>query len=102
MLKIEKALQLQKRALNAVAELDAIVSDVRDECSEDDFRLKKRGVGLSIGRIQIELLEPIYKQHPEMDDLKDYFNMPESQNLGSVLRFDVLAIFLVSFLRGLF
>jgi hypothetical protein len=70
MLQKETALQIKKRALLAVAELDAIVSDIRDHCSDEDFELIRRGAGLSIGKIIVELLEPIYAQHPEIDDLK--------------------------------
>lgn len=65
------ALQIKRRALAAVAELDAIIVDVREQCSDEDFQMIKRGVGLSMGRIETDLLGPIYQQHPEIDDLKD-------------------------------
>ena len=71
MVKKETALNIQKRALQAVIELHAIGDEVRDQCSDEDFEMIKRGVGLSIGRIQTELLDYIYKEHPEIDDLKD-------------------------------
>lgn len=64
MVKLDAALRLQKRALDAVGELDSIVSDLRNEFSEEDVYLINRGVGLSIGKIQTELLQPIYDQHP--------------------------------------
>lgn len=69
MIKKETAIQIQKRALNAIVELNEILSELHPECSEDDYVVIKRGVGLSIGRIQMELLEPLYRQHPEIDDL---------------------------------
>ncbi len=70
MVEIEAALQLKKRALAAVAELDAIIAEVRDRCSDEDLEVIRRGVGLSIGRIATEILEPVFRQHPEIDDLK--------------------------------
>jgi hypothetical protein len=58
MVEQEIALHIKERAL-------------RDQCSEEDFQMIKRGVGLSIGRIATELLEPVYRQHPEIDDMRD-------------------------------
>jgi hypothetical protein len=34
------------------------------------MQLLKRGVGISIGTIEIDLLTIIYKEYPELDDLK--------------------------------
>jgi len=70
MIEIDAALRLKKRALAAVAELDGIVNDIRGHCSEDDFEIIRRGVGLSVGRIVTDVLEPVLLQHPEIDDLK--------------------------------
>ena len=70
MIRIETASQIKIRARLAIGELDAIVSDVRNHCSEEDFESIRRGVGLSIGKIITDVLEPIFKQHPEIDDLK--------------------------------
>lgn len=67
----ETAIQIKKRALNAVSELTTILSEVNNRCSDEDYMIIKRGVGLSIGNIQMELLEPIYHQHPEIDDLRE-------------------------------
>ena len=70
---IEKnlAVQIKKRSLTAIAELDSIVSDVRGQCSEEYFELIKRSVGMSIIKIIDDLLEPVYQQYPELDDLKE-------------------------------
>jgi hypothetical protein len=70
---IEKtiAIQIQQRALSAVRELMTILSDIDGKCSQRDRQSVKRGVGLSVGTIQMEILEIINAQHPEIDDLKD-------------------------------
>ena len=68
MIRQDVASQIKKRSLAAIAELDSIVSGVRDQCSEEDFETIKRSAGLSIIKIIDHLLEPIYQQHPELDD----------------------------------
>ncbi len=71
MVKKEIALQIQTRALNAVKELNIILSEKEDKCSAEDYTIIKRGVGLSLGTIQMEILEYINHQYPEIDDLKN-------------------------------
>lgn len=64
----EIALQIKERALRAIADLDGLIYDVRDRVSDEDFQMLRRGAGLAMARIITDLLEPIYKQHPEIDD----------------------------------
>lgn len=70
MVKKQIALQIQKRALTAIQELNIILSETEGKCSDEDYEMIKRGVGLSMGRIQMEILEYINRQYPEIDDLK--------------------------------
>jgi len=71
MVRKETAIKIQKRALSAIVELNTILSDVNGECSAEAYAVIKRGVGLSIGRIQMEIVEPLYREFPEIDDLAD-------------------------------
>ena len=64
----EPALLIKKRAHKAMAELDGLLGDIRSQCSTEEFQIIKRGVGLSMGTIITEILEPVYRQHPEIDD----------------------------------
>ena len=64
------AIEVKKRADKAIAELDLIVADIRDNCSEEEFKSIRRAVGNCLAVIINEILEPIYKQYPEMDDLR--------------------------------
>lgn len=64
------ALGIQERALCAVRELMAILSDIEGHCPEIDYQKIKRGIGLSVGDIQMEILEVINAQYPEIDDLE--------------------------------
>jgi hypothetical protein len=68
------SVQIKKRALVAIGELDSIVSDVRGKCREEEFEAIKRGVGMSIIRIIDDVLEPIYRQHPELDNDREQKN----------------------------
>lgn len=69
MIKKKIAIQIQQKALNAVKELHSILQAVESDCSEPDCESIKGGVGLSLGTIQMELLEVINTQYPELDDL---------------------------------
>lgn len=59
--------QIKGRALAAIAELDGIVSEIRGNCSEEEFQAIRSRVGHSIGFISDNLLEPIFKLFPEID-----------------------------------
>lgn len=65
----QTAIDIKRHALNAVTELSLLLNTIRDD--DDDYQLKKRGVGLSIGRIQTEILDIVYSDYPELDDLKN-------------------------------
>lgn len=69
---IEKkcALQIQQHALKAISELTAALNLTTNGCSQEKGLQIKRGVGLSIGTIQTELLDLLYLDYPEIDDLK--------------------------------
>ena len=71
MIEKEQALLVQSRSLAAIRELVAMLSEIKDHCPVEDFETIKRGVGLSIGTIQMDILEFINKQYPEIDDLAE-------------------------------
>lgn len=65
------AIEIKNLALDAVHSLMKALESCEGNCSEEDRRQIERGVGLSIGRIETELLGFIYQAYPELDDLKD-------------------------------
>ena len=65
------AITIKEHSTQAIRELTTILYEIGDHCSEDEFMIVKRGVGLTIGRIQMELLEYVNQHYPELDDLKD-------------------------------
>ena len=70
MMEKKTAIEIQQHALVAIrAESDAL-SSCENQCSLEEYQQIKRGVGLSMGRIETELLGVIYDAYPELDDLK--------------------------------
>lgn len=64
------AKELRNLSLRAVSHLSRIVLRSRDRCSPEEFERIKKGVGFAIGQLQTEILDMIYSQYPELDDLK--------------------------------
>ncbi|HZZ93330.1 MAG TPA: hypothetical protein VFE23_12270 [Usitatibacter sp.] len=69
---MEKALGqfIRDNGLDAVKSLSAILERARDGCSPEQYELLRKGIGLAIGKIQMEVLEVVYREHPDLDDLK--------------------------------
>lgn len=70
MMKKKQAIEIKKYSLDAISELSKILSIQRESVSEEEYERLKKGVGIAIGDIQINLLDVIYSQYPDIDDLK--------------------------------
>jgi hypothetical protein len=66
----ETAIEIKKRRVNAIRLLYEALSACENRCSPEEFERIRRGVGLSIGIIDTELLVVVYQAYPEIDDLK--------------------------------
>ena len=66
----EFATEIREHALNAISELSQVLNVKQSRCSQEEYEQIKRGVGLSIGKIQSDLLDVIYAAYPELDDLR--------------------------------
>jgi len=67
----DDAIEMRDHGVRAIEELSNLLNIAWERCSEDERQRIKRGVGLSIGRIDVELLSIIYEQYPEIDHLKN-------------------------------
>jgi hypothetical protein len=69
---IEKqcAVDIRELALKAISDLSEILMISRGRCSIDDYERIKKGVGLCIGGIQIDILDVINAVYPELDTLE--------------------------------
>ena len=64
------AVEARDHALKAISELSQALHLITERCSQEDFERIKKGIGLSIGVIQCELLDIIYAEHSDLTDLK--------------------------------
>ena len=71
MLEKDDAVEIRDHALKAIRELMDVLHISKDKCDPEQYEQIKRCVGLSIGRIQMEILEIINTAFPELDDLID-------------------------------
>jgi len=80
MLTKEDALIVRNHALKAIDELMTLFHFAKDKCSPQEEEQFKRGVGMSIGQIQMDILEVVNAQYPELDDLVDDQKESDSTN----------------------
>jgi len=66
----EDAIAMREHGLTAIEELSRLLNIALEKCNPEKYQQIKRGVGLSIGRINTELLDVIYAIYPELDHLK--------------------------------
>ncbi len=69
MMNNQEATEMRDHGLKAIQELLIVLNLAKTQCSQEQYEQIKRGVGLSIGRIQMELLAVINAAYPELDDL---------------------------------
>ncbi len=63
------AIEVKKFALHAVENLSKVLEVAKLGCDDDELAVFHKEVGLLIGKIQMGVLEPIYSQYPDLDDL---------------------------------
>jgi len=63
------AIEVKQHALEAVECLSRAFAAAKAGYSEDEMAALHRAVGQLIGSIQMEVLEPIYTQFDDLDDL---------------------------------
>jgi hypothetical protein len=67
----QDATTVRDHALKAIEELMTLFHFSNGRCSSEQHEQFKRGVGMSIGCIQMDILEVINREYPELDDLAD-------------------------------
>ena len=53
-------------ALQLSGKLDRHLGRIQAECSEDDFRKFRKGIGYVLGYLYTEVMDPIYREHPQL------------------------------------
>jgi len=85
MLKNEDATEVRDHALTAIKELMTLFHFAKDKCSAEQHEQIRRGVGLAIGKIQMDILEVVNEAYPQLDDLI------EAEADGSVIGSDAVS-----------
>jgi len=67
----EAAIELQRLSIRAIEILSELLLVSQRCLSGDEYETRRRAIGSIIGKIQIDLLDPLYMSYPELDDLKD-------------------------------
>jgi hypothetical protein len=67
----EAAIELQRLCLRAIEALSESLLVSQSSLSGEEYDARKRATGTLIGRIQTDLLDPLYLHYPELDDLAD-------------------------------
>ena len=67
----DAAIELQRLSIRAIEIMSELLLVSQINLSVDEYEKRRRVIGSIIGKIQIDLLEPLYKSYPELDDLKD-------------------------------
>lgn len=67
----ETAQKIKEHALKAIENLSSCLNAAANKSSEEDFEKLRKAVGLSIMKIDSDVLGFVYTKYPELDDLKD-------------------------------
>ena len=60
---------IRNLSLKAISQLSRILPVARDRNSPEEFERIRQVVGIAIGQVQTEILDPISSQYPDLDDL---------------------------------
>lgn len=59
---------LKQLGLDAVMSLSKLLELAKKRCSDEEYQRIKRGVGLTIGKIETDVLGELYKHFPDLAD----------------------------------
>lgn len=69
-MKRDVAVEVKQHALGAVESLSRALNSAKVGYSDEEMAKLHSEVGQLIGRLQMGVLEPIYEQFPDLDDLQ--------------------------------
>jgi hypothetical protein len=74
----ETAERFVQHLRTANAELARAIQVAKDECSADEFELWRERLGMVIGELFIQLLDPVYRIRPSLaqEGLRDRYPLP--------------------------
>ena len=66
----QSAVEIRQQALSAISELSRLLYATENQGSLEEYNDLSVGVGRCIAAIDEYLLRTVYKEYPELDDLK--------------------------------
>jgi hypothetical protein len=60
------ARQISDLMIEISGRLDASIVTVEENCSSEEFKIYRRAVGSILGEILLEVMNPLYKEHPSL------------------------------------
>ena len=66
----EGAEQIRGLALQAACDLAKVLKVISGRCSDEQYEKIRKAVGLCIGGIQVDLLDIVYAEYPDLKDLR--------------------------------
>jgi hypothetical protein len=65
-MKKEVAEEVVNLALECGEKLDSSLAFVRDNCSNDEFEAYKTSIGKIMGGLLLDIMNPIFREHPSL------------------------------------
>ena len=67
MMNRDQAVEVKERALAAVEALASALDIVKGKVTDEEFEQVKKGIGLAIGSIEIQVNARLYRQFPDLE-----------------------------------
>lgn len=66
----ETAEEINKLMLDCGAKLDKSVALVKERCGIEEFEVYRKSIGKIMGTMLLEIMNPIYKEYPDLKPLQ--------------------------------
>ncbi|WP_218966303.1 hypothetical protein [Snodgrassella alvi] len=63
------AIRINDVSMEIVRLLSKLLLETEGQLSEAEYKMLKRAVGMTIGELQVNILDLIYEQYPELSDI---------------------------------
>lgn len=65
----EIAIEIKSKTLDTIAQLSELLLYCEKTCASNEYESIRKGIGLTIGRLQSSILDLVYCKFPELDEL---------------------------------
>ena len=65
-MKLEDAKRISPRIISVYKELHAILNDIEEHTDEPEFKRYRHNFAVVMGEIALEIMEPLFKEHPQV------------------------------------